>query len=91
MIEQRKVSQQVQDGPYGWPASYGIGIDPQRVTLNVRVQFQPATGTNLEDVAAVQRETSEAVSRYYDRKFGVREPGGHERVCEKRFHPGLRR
>ncbi|HEY0791762.1 MAG TPA: hypothetical protein VGD78_11930 [Chthoniobacterales bacterium] len=84
MIEQREVSQQVQDGPYGWPASYRVRVDPQQITLNVRVQFQPAAGTSLEEVAAVKRETSEAVSRYYDQKFGVKEPGGHERGVQVR-------
>jgi hypothetical protein len=79
MIQETRVNQRVQDGPYGWPANYHVRIDPQQVTVNVRVQFQPGTGTSSDELATVQRETAEAVSRYYDQKFGVREDDGRDR------------
>jgi len=84
MIQETRVNQRVQDGPYGWPVNYHVRVDPQQVTVKLRVRFQPGTGTSSDELAAVQRETSEAVSRYYDQKFGVRAEDGRDRKVHVR-------
>ena len=64
-----QVSNKSSDPPYGWWAKYEVTFAGSECRLNVKLRLVPGTGVSAADVARIERQTSEAVTRIWDRRF----------------------
>lgn len=73
-----QVSTKISDAPYGWWAKYEVTFVGAECRLNVKVRLVPGAGVSAADVTRVQTQTSEAVTRIWDRRFVITDTTTHK-------------
>lgn len=73
-----QVSNRISDSPYGWWAKYEVSFVGTECRLNVKVRLVPDAGVSAADVARIQTQTTEAVTRMWDRRFIITDTSTHK-------------
>jgi hypothetical protein len=73
-----QVSTRISDAPYGWWAKYEVSFVGAECKLNVKVRLVPGAGVSAADVARIQTQTTEAVTRMWDRRFIITDTSKHK-------------
>jgi hypothetical protein len=74
----RQVLNEITDSPYGWWSSYEVTFAGSECRLNLKVKLVPGTGVSAADVTRIQTQTSEAVTRIWDRRFIITDTTAHK-------------
>ena len=64
-----QVSTAISDAPYGWTSKYEVTFVGSECRLNIKVKLVPGAGVSADDVRRIQTQTTEAVTRMWDRRF----------------------
>jgi hypothetical protein len=73
-----QVSNKITDAPYGWWAKYEVTFVGTECRLNIKVRIVPGAGVSAADVARIQAQTTEAVTRMWDRRFIITDTNTHK-------------
>jgi hypothetical protein len=73
-----QVSNQISDGPFGWWAQYEVSFVGTECRLNINVKLVPDAGVSAADVARIKTQTTEAVTRMWDRRFIITDTSTHK-------------
>ena len=73
-----QVSTKISDAPYGWWAKYEVTFAGTECLLNIKVRLVPGAGVSAADVARIQTQTTEAVTRMWDRRFIITDTSKHK-------------
>ena len=73
-----QVSNKISDAPFGWWAQYEVSFAGTECRLNVNVKLVPGAGVSAADVARIKTQTTEAVTRLWDRRFIITDTSKHK-------------